>query len=173
MQRAFPGRILWLRRNRRNELRAQQNPVLRGTGLASNLIFVKTCGLAALPDLRFGDLAGLDAGGADADALGVAVNQRLDGLQIDVPAAPRHVVRVRNVVTELRAFAANIAYLCHCFAPNFGVSCCRVRALRTLLESRSDWAFPWAYPSGEPSGCDETHVTASLPNLQYTRNRVF
>jgi hypothetical protein len=27
-------------------------------------------------------------------------------------------VRVRNVVTELRAFPANIAYLCHSIAPN-------------------------------------------------------
>jgi hypothetical protein len=27
-------------------------------------------------------------------------------------------VRVRNVVTELRAFAANVAYLCHRSTPN-------------------------------------------------------
>ena len=68
---------------------------------------------------RLGDFAGLDAGGADADALRGAVDEGLDSLQIDVPAAPRDVVRVRDVVTELRAFAANVAYLCHDFAPNF------------------------------------------------------
>ena len=68
--------------------------------------------------LRLGYLAGLDAGGADADALGCAVNQGLDSLEIDVPAAPRDVVRVGDVITELRAFAANVAYLCHDFAPN-------------------------------------------------------
>ena len=68
--------------------------------------------------LCLGDLAALDAAGADADALGSAVDQGLDGLQIDVPAPAGDVVRVGDVVTELRAFAANIAYLCHDFAPN-------------------------------------------------------
>ena len=68
--------------------------------------------------LSLGDFAALDAAGADADALGSAVDQSLDGLQVDVPATPRDVVRVRDVVTELRAFAANVAYLCHDFTPN-------------------------------------------------------
>src|SRR6202789_923668 len=57
--------------------------------------------------LGFGDFAGLDAACADADALGVAVDEGLDGLKIDVPAPLGDVVRVRDVVAELRAFAAN------------------------------------------------------------------
>src|SRR5690348_1350698 len=68
--------------------------------------------------LRLGDFAALDAAGAHADALGGAVHQGLHGLQVRVPAAARHVVGVRNVVTELRTLAANIANLCHDFAPN-------------------------------------------------------
>src|SRR5579871_3246754 len=71
--------------------------------------------------LCFGDLAALDAAGAYADALGRTVYQGLDGLQIHVPAPARHVVRVRDVVTKLRAFAANFANLCHNFAPNLVV----------------------------------------------------
>ena len=61
--------------------------------------------------LRLGNLARLDATGANADALSVSVDQCLDGLQIHVPAAARDVVRVRDVVTKLRPFAANIANL--------------------------------------------------------------
>jgi hypothetical protein len=34
-------------------------------------------------------------------------------------------VRMRDVIAELRAFPADITYLCHDFAPNFGVSCRR------------------------------------------------
>jgi hypothetical protein len=68
--------------------------------------------------LGLGDFSGLDAACADADALGMAIYQGLDGLEIDIPTAPGDVVRVRDVVTELRAFAANIAYLCHDFAPD-------------------------------------------------------
>src|SRR5580700_10674207 len=98
--------------------------------------------------LRLGDLAALDAAGADADALGCAVDQGLDSLQIDVPAAARNVVRVRDVVTELRAFAANIAYLCHDFTPNLcfrdgpdqspGVSRERSQATQTWDVSREN-----------------------------------
>ena len=44
--------------------------------------------------LRLGDFAGLDAAGADADALGCAVDEGLDGLKVHVPAAARDVVRV-------------------------------------------------------------------------------
>ena len=66
----------------------------------------------------FGDFAALDAACADADPLGCAVDQGLYGLEIHVPAPTGYVVRVRDVVTELRAFAANIAYLCHRSTPN-------------------------------------------------------
>ena len=66
-----------------------------------------------MPGLSFGDLAALEAGGADAQALGGAVDQRADGLEVRVPAAAGDVVRVRNVVAELRTLAANITNLCH------------------------------------------------------------
>jgi hypothetical protein len=65
-----------------------------------------------------GDFAALDAAGADPEPLGRSVNQRFDRLEVHVPATPRHVVRVRDVIAELRALPANIAYLCHDFAPN-------------------------------------------------------
>jgi hypothetical protein len=72
---------------------------------------------------------------------------------------------VRDVVTELRAFAANVAYLCHDFTPNLCVSCCRLQPQRWLfgplklglsLEALSRRA--------------SKHANGSLPNLQYTRN---
>ena len=59
------------------------------------------------------DLAALNAAGAHANPLGRAIDQRLHGLQIHIPAALGDVVRVRNVVPELRSLAANITYLCH------------------------------------------------------------
>jgi len=68
--------------------------------------------------LALDDLAGLDAAGADAHALAGAVHLGLYRLQIDVPAAAGGVVGVRDVVAELRAFAAKITFLCHdCVAP--------------------------------------------------------
>jgi len=60
-----------------------------------------------------GDFAALDAIGADADALGGSVDQGVYGLQVWVPATPGDVVSVRDVIAELRAFAAYVAYLCH------------------------------------------------------------
>jgi len=68
-------------------------------------------------DLSLGDLAALDAAGADANPLGIAVDQRLHRLQVDVPTAAGDVVGVGDVIAELRPFAADIAYLCHEFAP--------------------------------------------------------
>jgi len=64
--------------------------------------------------LRLGDFAALDAVGADADALCRSVDERMDGLKIRAPTAPGYVVGVRDVIAKLRAFAANVAYLCHC-----------------------------------------------------------
>jgi len=63
--------------------------------------------------LALEDFAGLDAARANANALANAVDLGFDRLQVRVPAAARYVVRVRNVVAELRAFAADITYLCH------------------------------------------------------------
>ena len=63
--------------------------------------------------LRLDDLAGLDAACADADALGAARDFGLHRTQIDIPAAAADVVGVRNIVSELRTFAADLANLCH------------------------------------------------------------
>jgi len=54
---------------------------------------------------------------AHPDPLGRAINKRLHRLQIHIPPSPRNIVRVRNVIAKLRAFPANIAYLCHDFTP--------------------------------------------------------
>ena len=67
--------------------------------------------------LSFSYLAAFDAVGADANTFGSAFNDRMHGLKIWAPAAASYVVRVRDVVAELRAFAANVAYLCHCITP--------------------------------------------------------
>jgi hypothetical protein len=69
--------------------------------------------LLSFPSLAFDDFAGLDAAGADADALASAVDLGLDGLEVHVPAAAGGVVGVRDVVAELRAFAAKITFVCH------------------------------------------------------------
>ena len=63
--------------------------------------------------LAFDDFAGFDAACADAHALAAAVDFGLDGLEVDVPAAAGGVVGVRDVVAELRAFAAKITFVCH------------------------------------------------------------
>ena len=63
--------------------------------------------------LALDDFAGLDAAGADANALASAGDLGFDGLEVDVPAAPGGVVGVRDVVAELRAFAAKITFVGH------------------------------------------------------------
>jgi len=63
--------------------------------------------------LAFDNFAGLDAAGADANALASAVDLGLDGPEVHVPAATGRVVGVRDVVAELRAFAAKITFVCH------------------------------------------------------------
>jgi hypothetical protein len=63
--------------------------------------------------LRLDDLAGFDAPSADANALVAAVNFSFDRTKIHVPATLGHIVRMRDLVTELRTFAADFANLCH------------------------------------------------------------
>ena len=63
--------------------------------------------------LRLLNFAALDAAGAHANPLRRTVHERLYRLQIHIPTTLGHVVRVRNVVSKLRPFAANITYLCH------------------------------------------------------------
>jgi len=63
--------------------------------------------------LALEDFAGLDASGANANALANAVHNGFDRLQIRIPATARDIVRVRDVVAELWTFAADFTYLCH------------------------------------------------------------
>ena len=62
----------------------------------------------------FDDLARLQAGGAYADPLIGAIHTGAHGTQVHVPAAAAHVVSVADLVSKLRAFAADVANLCHC-----------------------------------------------------------
>jgi hypothetical protein len=73
--------------------------------------------LKSEPKLDFDDLAGLDAAGANAHALAAAIDLRFYRLEVYVPAAAGLVVGVRDVVAELRAFAAEITFSCHGTAP--------------------------------------------------------
>jgi hypothetical protein len=69
--------------------------------------------LSFVKRLAFDDFAGLDAAGADAHALASARDLSLDGLEVHIPAAAGGVVGVRDIVAELRAFAAKITFVCH------------------------------------------------------------
>src|ERR1700751_5300954 len=61
------------------------------------------------PGWLAGDLACLDAGGADVQALGRARHDSANGLDVGVPAAAGAAVRVRDVVAEARPLAAYVA----------------------------------------------------------------
>ena len=63
--------------------------------------------------LALDDFAGLDAAGADANALASSIHLGLDWLKVDVPATASRIVGVRDVVAKLRAFAAEFTFLCH------------------------------------------------------------
>jgi len=61
----------------------------------------------------FLDASGLDAIGADPDALGLAVLQTPDPLQIRIPALFGLVVGMADVVAHYRFFAANLTNFSH------------------------------------------------------------
>jgi hypothetical protein len=63
--------------------------------------------------LALEDFASLDAGRANANTLANTIYNCLDRLQVRVPATARDVMRVRDVVAELRSFVADFTYLCH------------------------------------------------------------
>jgi hypothetical protein len=63
--------------------------------------------------LRLYDLAGLQAGGADAHPLGGAVHNRPYRTQVHIPAPTAYIMGVADVVSKLRPFAAHFAYSCH------------------------------------------------------------
>lgn len=63
--------------------------------------------------LRLCDFAALDTAGTDANLARATANFGFDRAQVDVPAATADVVRVRDVVTELRPLAADFTDVCH------------------------------------------------------------
>jgi hypothetical protein len=72
---------------------------------------IKSAGLS-----RFSDFARLDATGANLHALNAALRTlHADGLQVGIKATRRAVIRVGNIIAELRAFAANFASFSHDF----------------------------------------------------------
>ena len=64
-------------------------------------------------ELRLDDFAATQAGGADAQALGSAIDLRAHRAEVHVPATLGDVMRVADVVPELRPFAAHFTNLCH------------------------------------------------------------
>jgi hypothetical protein len=67
-------------------------------------------------------------------------------------------VRMRDVVAELRAFPANIAYLCHDFAPN---STCIRAAGPCPLQAQLQLHADRGCPPGRPSGTMQDHPPAA------------
>ena len=61
----------------------------------------------------FLDFARADAGSANAHTLGSAIDQRVNRLQIQIPAAFTDIVGVADSVPKLRAAAAHFANSCH------------------------------------------------------------
>ena len=59
--------------------------------------------------LRAGDLASLQAGGADVQALGGGPDDRADPLDIGIPTTLRAAMGVRDIVPEARALPADVA----------------------------------------------------------------
>src|SRR5207244_10517133 len=55
-----------------------------------------------------GDLAGLDAGGADVHPLAVAAHEGVDRLDVRVPPAVRPAVRVAELLREVRLLPADL-----------------------------------------------------------------
>ncbi len=61
----------------------------------------------------FLDFPGPDATGARPDALGLAVDDRSDALEVGVPAPVRLIIGVADVVPKDGAFATDFAYSSH------------------------------------------------------------
>ncbi len=68
------------------------------------------------PLSRFSDLASLNTTGADLLAFSPALRTlNTNGLQVGIKATARAIVRMRDVITELRRLAADFATLSHDF----------------------------------------------------------
>src|SRR5947209_17266209 len=79
--------------------------------LTDNQVFTERTERKALRDLL--DFAGPDARCAHSEPPAGAFHQSANRLQIDVPAALRHVVRMTDPIAELRASSANLTNLRH------------------------------------------------------------
>jgi hypothetical protein len=74
----------------------------------------RSTGSAAAKLSRFSDLTGFDTTGADLQSFSAACGPlNTDRLQIRIETTTGAIVRVRDIVSELRAFAANFASLSH------------------------------------------------------------
>ena len=63
--------------------------------------------------LSLNNFTAAQAGCAHADPLARTLHFGVHRAQIDVPAPLGHVVGVADVISKLRPFAADFAYLCH------------------------------------------------------------
>src|SRR5579863_7718758 len=88
---------------------------LLGGGLGALGAAARWRGLFGLPGAcrRLDDLAAAQAAGADRHAAHAAVDQGADALQVRLPGARGHVVRVTHVLAEHRALAADVTLLGH------------------------------------------------------------
>jgi hypothetical protein len=66
--------------------------------------------------LSLGNFAAAQTTGADAHTPAAARNLGAHWPQVDIPAPPLDVVRVTDIVSKLRTFAADFANLCHDFS---------------------------------------------------------
>ena len=85
--------------------------------------------------LSFYNLAVFDAARTNLHTLRHAAYKRSYRLKIRVPATTCNVVRVRDIVAELRAFAAKITYVCHNFTPELNLM--SLRTPRSHLQARA------------------------------------
>ena len=59
------------------------------------------------------DFAAANAGRADAHTFPGAIDQSMNGLQVQIPAALRYVVGMADAMPELRPSATNVTNFCH------------------------------------------------------------
>ena len=88
--------------------------------------------LRDLRGLGLNDFAALDAAGADTQLLRHAIHFGFHGAKVNVPAPTCNVVRVRDVVSELRTLAADLTNLSHDKTPNLNCSRAQARLISPL-----------------------------------------
>ena len=76
-------------------------------------LFLAGLGGGRCPSRSLLDFPGPDATGARPDALGLAVDDRSDALEVGVPAPVRLIIGVADVVPKDGAFATDFAYSSH------------------------------------------------------------